>query len=56
MTDRDLSYIYGLFITDGWIQKRNGTPISISLEVSIKDKDIVEKLHNCAQRFKYECR
>lgn len=46
MTDRDLSYIYGLFITDGWIQKGNGTPISISLEVSIKDKDIVEKLHN----------
>lgn len=46
MTDRNLSYIYGLFITDGWIEKRNGMPISISLEVSIRDKDIVEKLHN----------
>lgn len=45
MTNRNLSYIYGLFITDGWIGKRNETPISINLEVSIKDKDIVEKLH-----------
>lgn len=45
MTNRNLSYIYGLFITDGWIGKRDGTPISINLEVSIKDKDIVEKLH-----------
>lgn len=46
MTNRNLSYIYGLFITDGWISKKKGIPIGLNLEVSIKDKDIVEKLHN----------
>ena len=44
--DKDLSYIYGLLLTDGSMQFRNGVPISIKLEIAIKDKNIVEKLYN----------
>lgn len=46
MNKKQLSYIYGLMITDGSLQKKNGIPVGLTLEISIKDRDLVEKLHN----------
>ena len=46
MLDKNLSYIYGLLITDGYLNKKNNKIVGIGLEVNIKDLDIVEKLHN----------
>ena len=43
---RFFSYLYGLLLTDGSLQKRNGKPIGFSLELSAKDSELIEKLHN----------
>lgn len=44
MTNEQLNYIYGLFLADGWLIKRKGIVTGISMEVHIKDKDIIQKL------------
>lgn len=41
----NLSYFYGLMITDGTMSFRKERPIGIHIEVSEKDKDIVYKLN-----------
>lgn len=43
---KTLSYIYGLFITDGWLCKHKEKINGVAIEVSLKDLDIIEKLHN----------
>lgn len=44
--DNNESYIYGLLITDGCLSLESRNRGRISLEVNIRDKDIIDKLYN----------
>lgn len=45
LTLEEFSYFYGLLITDGTMTIRNNIPQGIHIELSVKDKDVIEKLH-----------
>ena len=49
LTNEQLSYLYGLFITDGFliIKKKidNHIYYTLGIELQEKDKDILEKIH-----------
>lgn len=47
LTNEQISYIYGLFITDGYIKKqiqKTKVYYSLELELQVLDKDIIEQL------------
>lgn len=48
LTNEQISYIYGLFLTDGYLHKAiqsTKTYYSLELELQARDKDIVEQLY-----------
>lgn len=44
MTEKQFSYLYGLILSDGYLSKQKEKIVGFSIEVSIKDIDIIEKL------------